>query len=454
MASKEEADFVVALRRCVQSAPPMQLQAVVKNLHLLVTKSGAGDSNADKKFKKAAGQKAAWFFGNINRIVFEHETTALFVGAEIPFGERGTAALSADAAVVSATKAAGSANGSLYRAQYVPAPLREGLDDEQDDAAHMFLLLDWARRRVHVVDPLLQTVLRSCTFSEILPLLAQSDSSVIATFNPTLRQILPRLAELTAKENKQFRNLLALHDALQRSWAISCGSRFVDSATISTGSNIIWEEKGNASSNSSNNSGTFAISLTLCAERVNKEAFWSARWRSRWVISPSSSSTDSGTQQQWSATGLVHVDYQSSEGGNVQMQTSEPSSIRRLGCSADIDQWIAGDSHGEVGATLLAPWMQPMAALTTDKSAAAVVELGRSIVRALSKGEDEVQAKLDEACSPLPSEAAVKALRRKMPLSGQLVQFNSAGSSAAAAGMLQSRQQQQQREAERNAQFE
>ena len=73
------------------------------------------------------------------------------------------------------------------------------------------------------------------------------------------------------------------------------------------------------------------------------------------------------------------------------------------GLSETIDKWVFGnvgsnqsdeEDHGEVGATLYAPFTPPMAAHTTNKTVSQLTDIARMIVKAIEiRGEDVVQQK-------------------------------------------------------------
>jgi hypothetical protein len=436
MTSKQRDDFLNGLRRCVQTAPPGQLQNVVRNLHILVSKTGdeATTGKNNSKTILTPKNKSQLFFNYINKIVFDHICSNLYLGANIPFGsDIGTLiALSRDNSVAKVGKNTVAQANSLFHVLdpelHIPAFIKESLDDDIVNNRHggLHLIADWARRRVHVVDPLMLEVLRSCTFKEVFPLFSEvmesndaENSEIPSPFNPLFEHIIKNAKDLN--NEKRFRNLLALHDVLSKSWRTNASSRFVDGAKSCTGTNIVMNE------NASEDTFPYGISFTLHSERINSEAFWSARWKSHWTLLHKNGV--------WTLDGTVAVEYHSGEEGNIQMHGSDSLSIplNFNGISETIDKWVFGtaddeeEAHGEVGATLWAPFIAPMAAHTTNKVVSHLMDIARMIVKAIeTRGEDAIQQRIEQACGPVRSETAVKALRRKMPLNNRLVDFSGA----------------------------
>lgn len=122
------------------------------------------------------------------------------------------------------------------------------------------------------------------------------------------------------------------------------------------------------------------VIICISSSKFNQTNFWSGRWRSVWRAS-----FTSDTKVKLSGTMKLNIHYY--EEGNVQLNTS-------------LD-------HGE----------------TIDAKSAA--DVGTEIVKVLKKVETSFQSKAEEICTNL-SATTFKALRRKLPVTGEPMNFASA----------------------------
>ena len=112
-----------------------------------------------------------------------------------------------------------------------------------------------------------------------------------------------------------------------------------------------------------------SIAILLVANKYSPQNFWNGRWRSSYVLNPSSSST----------TGTIKVDVHYYEDGNVRMSTSKKVELSSGIGSAD------------------------------------------AVVKEIAKAENKYQEELNRAFTSL-SEGSFKGLRRQLPVTRQRVE--------------------------------
>ncbi|KAF2485496.1 F-actin capping protein alpha subunit-domain-containing protein [Neohortaea acidophila] len=116
-----------------------------------------------------------------------------------------------------------------------------------------------------------------------------------------------------------------------------------------------------------------AIAILLVANKYSPQNFWNGRWRSTYIVNPSSSS----------ASGEIKVDVHYYEDGNVRMSTSKKVEL--------------GGSNGADG-----------------------------IAREIAKAENRFQEELNRGFTSL-SEGSFKGLRRQLPVTRQRVEWEKIG---------------------------
>jgi capping protein alpha len=114
-----------------------------------------------------------------------------------------------------------------------------------------------------------------------------------------------------------------------------------------------------------------AIAILLVANKYSPQNFWNGRWRSTYILDPSSNY----------ATGTIKVDVHYYEDGNVRMNTSKKVEISSGTGSAD------------------------------------------ALVREITKAENKYQEELNRAFTAL-AEGSFKALRRQLPVTRQRVEWD------------------------------
>ena len=117
-----------------------------------------------------------------------------------------------------------------------------------------------------------------------------------------------------------------------------------------------------------------AVALLLVANKYSPQNFWNGRWRSTYILNPSSNSV----------TGTIKVDVHYYEDGNVRMSTSKKLEISSGTGSAD------------------------------------------AIVREIAKAENKYQEQLNSAFTAL-AEGSFKGLRRQLPVTRQRVEWEKIG---------------------------
>ena len=114
-----------------------------------------------------------------------------------------------------------------------------------------------------------------------------------------------------------------------------------------------------------------AVAILLVANKYSPQNFWNGRWRSTYIVNPSSNSL----------TGTIKVDVHYYEDGNVRMNTSKKIEISSGTGSAD------------------------------------------AVVREIAKAENKYQEELNRAFTAL-AEGSFKGLRRQLPVTRQRVEWD------------------------------
>ncbi|KAK4549378.1 hypothetical protein LTR36_006375 [Oleoguttula mirabilis] len=117
-----------------------------------------------------------------------------------------------------------------------------------------------------------------------------------------------------------------------------------------------------------------AVALLLVANKYSPQNFWNGRWRSTYILNPSSNSL----------TGTIKVDVHYYEDGNVRMSTSKKVELSSGGGSAE------------------------------------------AVVREIAKAENKFQEELNRAFTTL-AEGSFKGLRRQLPVTRQRVEWEKIG---------------------------
>lgn len=117
-----------------------------------------------------------------------------------------------------------------------------------------------------------------------------------------------------------------------------------------------------------------AIAILLVANKYSPQNFWNGRWRSTYILNPSSNTL----------TGDIKVDVHYYEDGNVRMNTSKKVDASGVGTGAD------------------------------------------AVVREIAKAENKYQEELNKAFFTL-AEGSFKGLRRQLPITRQRVEWEKVG---------------------------
>lgn len=116
------------------------------------------------------------------------------------------------------------------------------------------------------------------------------------------------------------------------------------------------------------------VAIVLVANKYSPQNFWNGRWRSTYLLNPSSNSLQ----------GTIKVDVHYYEDGNVRMSTSKKVEISSGAGSAD------------------------------------------AVVREIAKAENKYQEELNRAFTTL-AEGSFKGLRRQLPVTRQRVEWEKIG---------------------------
>jgi capping protein (actin filament) muscle Z-line, alpha len=114
-----------------------------------------------------------------------------------------------------------------------------------------------------------------------------------------------------------------------------------------------------------------AVAILLVANKYSPQNFWNGRWRSTYIVNPSSNSVN----------GMIKVDVHYYEDGNVRMSTSKKVELSSGGTSAD------------------------------------------ALVKEIVKAENKYQEELNRAFTAL-AEGSFKGLRRQLPVTRQRVDWD------------------------------